>query len=186
MSFFCGMTKCKNSQSSKNCNIASTNAIQPMNVYTLNARANLPHRYFPFCKSPPLLTEHKKGRKPLRSGNRQTAFSNRQTSLPHLSQKKSEEQNNFISILRICFQFVEPGWLFSIWTTINGRRSKSWSSFLRPCWTKHNSLRFPICWFLPQNPFVRFLIPKTWSLIFPVHIFLFSISTFVPLDCLFY
>ena len=98
--------------------------------------------------------------------------------------KKSEEQNNFISILRICFQFVEQGWLCSIWTTINGRTSKSWSSFLRPCWTKHNSLRFPICWFLPQNPFVRFLIPKTWSLIFPVHIFLFSISTFVPLGCL--
>ena len=62
---------------------------------------------------------------------------------------------------------------------------KSWSSFFRPCWTKHNSLRFPICWFLPQNPFVRFLIPQTWSLIFPVHIFLFSISTLVPLDCLF-
>ena len=54
-------------------------------VYTL--RANLPRSYFPFGKSPLLLVEHKKGRKPLRSRNRQTAFSNRQTSLPHLSQK---------------------------------------------------------------------------------------------------
>ena len=84
------------------------------------------------------------------------------------------------------FQFVEQGWLCSIWTTINCYRSKCLLSFLQPCWTKHNSLRFPICWFLPQNPFVRFLIPQTWSLIFPVHIFLFSISTFVPLDCLFH
>ena len=38
-------------------------------------RANLPRSYFPFGKSPLLLTEHKKGRKPLRSRNRQTAFS---------------------------------------------------------------------------------------------------------------
>ena len=42
-------------------------------VYTL--RATLPRSYFPFGKSPLLLTEHKKGRKPLRSRNRQTAFS---------------------------------------------------------------------------------------------------------------
>ena len=42
-------------------------------LYTL--RATLPRSYFPFGKSPLLLTEHKKGRRPLRLGNRQTAFS---------------------------------------------------------------------------------------------------------------
>ena len=170
--FFWGMTTFKNSQSSKNCNIASTSDIQPMNVYTLNARANLPHRYFPFGKSPLLLTEHKKGRKPLRSRNRQTAFSNRQTSLPHLSQKKSEEQNNFISILRICFQFVEPGWLFSIWTTINVVDLNVCYLFLGPVGPNIIHSASPFVGSYLKTLLYDFLSPKLGLLSFPSTFFL--------------